>query len=109
MLLACVQQVDDLKNFCIVNTFDYISVSVGNEMICNDFNCPLLLLSSNVYFVRPSAVISAVSVVHECSMSCTFKEITSSRVVERETVQCYQTVFEHNWNNNICIVYCMPL
>ena len=69
------------------------SISPESELICNDFDYPLLLLSSNVYFIRPGA---AVSVVHECSRSCTFKEVSSSRVVERENVQCHQTVFEHD-------------
>ena len=84
-----------MKNFCLVNTFYYLSVSPESELICNDSDCPLLLLSSNVYLIRPGAIVNAVSVVHECGRSCTFKEISSSRVVERENVQCHQTVFEY--------------
>jgi hypothetical protein len=102
---------DDSKKFCIVNLFDDLSVSAGRELICNDFDCPLLLLSTDVCLVRPCAIISVVSVVHECTPSCTFKEITTPRVIEREAIQCNQTVFEHDWSNMMyCLnVYCMPL
>ena len=92
-----------------MNTFDYLSMSPESELICNDFDCPFLLLSSDVYFITPHAIFTTVSVVHECSRSCT--EVLSSRIVERENVQCHQTVFEHDWCNNVyCLnVYCMPL
>ena len=78
-------------------------------MVCNHLDCPLLLLTREVFCISPSQVLNSVSILHECIDSCTFKRVRFSKRVEREDIQTTETEFIHDWNNDtFCLnVYCM--
>ena len=76
-------------------------VVAGAEMVCNDLDCPLMLLTKRLACVSPSQILCPVSVVHECTETCEFREVLSSRTVEREQIQAIKTEFFHDWNNDM--------
>ena len=63
------------KDLCIVNTLSiYIFVHAGADQLCNDFDCPLMLLTEDIEYVHPTSLVHSISIVHQCSSSCAFKE-----------------------------------
>ena len=78
-------------------------------MICNDLDCPLMLLIREVSCISPSQNLHSVSILHECTNSCILKQVSCSKRVECEDIQTTQTEFIHDWNNDtFCLnVYCM--
>ncbi len=75
---------------------------------CNEFDCPLFTLST-IFQCNPSDSIShSVSMLHECTASCTFKRGVTE-TIERENVQSSKLVFEHDFSNNLYSfnIYCM--
>lgn len=78
-------------------------------MVCNHLDCPLLLLTREVFCISPSQIFHSVFIMHECTDSCTFKQVCSSKRVEREDIQTTETEFIHDRNNDtFCLnVYCM--
>ena len=68
----------------------------------NEVDCPLLVLTKDIYFVSPFDLLSPVSIIHECSESCKFVYDDSFRMVERESVKVSnRCVFFHDWNNDM--------
>ena len=83
--------------------FHELTLSDGRAMV-NDYDCPLLDLSTTIFCTTGNNVQRPVSFVHECSATCLCKEAgTSRRSVEREIVEEDTLVFEHDWNNTM---YC---
>ena len=83
----------------------------GNE-ICNDFECPLLELSRNIYVVDPKAIMGPVSIIHSCTETCKVYQEQSTRHYEREVVTvsyAKSVVFKHDLRNrHYCInIYCI--
>ena len=107
MLTACVRSVACSKNFCIVNTFEY--VYAGTDLLYNDFDCPLLMLTKDIEYVDPTSLVRSISIVHQCSSSCVFKETVSRMLVEREAIESHRIIFEHDWSNDMFCLnnYCM--
>ena len=54
--------------YCVVQE---LKVEIG----ANTFGCPLVTLSNDFYAVHPDSVVTPISVVHECTNSCTFMSI----------------------------------
>ena len=98
------------QTLCIINHLEYMMC--GDSAILNDFDCPLLSLTKTLYFTSPNSLMRSVSIVHECSTSCTFqKSCSNGTTIERELVSNGSSlVYEHDWSNEIvCLnVYCMP-
>ena len=46
--------------------------------ITNEYDCPLLLMSHIIFTAKPSEILKAVSVVHECGETCRFVNKDSS-------------------------------
>lgn len=92
------------QRYCIVQELE--TVSVNGEPILNQFDCPLLTLSTDFYAVHPDSIITSISVIHECTTSCTFKQNSSSSRIERELISQNSLVYEHDWSHNI---YCLNL
>ena len=55
----------------MVRKFERILTTDGTALT-NEFDCPLLTLTSDVYCITPSLVCRPVSIVHECGTSCHF-------------------------------------
>ncbi len=103
--LACFKTVDG-RTFCILRGLQ----SPLGEDITNDIDCPLLSLSNVVFATRSSSVMKAVSVVHDCSDTCQFKNKEVPRNIERKPVSTSRTEFEHDFigNSMYCLnIYCM--
>ena len=94
--------------YCLVRLVEQLELPTGAPIL-NTFECPLLSLSSNIGMVSASNIRQAVSVVHECGTSCTFKNVIKTRNVEREQVDQQKLTFVHDYSNLMfCLnVYCM--
>eukprot|EP00731_Ephydatia_muelleri_P033470 Em0030g27a len=102
ILLATFKCTDGTAH-CLVQGFHELTLSDGREMV-NDYDCPLLDLSTTIFCTTGNNVQRPVSFVHECSATCLCKETgTSRRSVEREIVEEDTLVFEHDWKNTM---YC---
>ena len=55
--------------------------------------------------IPSSSVCTAVSVVHKCTTTCLFVEITASAVVEGCDTSVNRLVFAHDWTNTV-YMYC---
>jgi len=82
---------------CLIQLFEEMLGSF-DEAILNDVDCPLLTLTKTFLLVPPSALVSAVSICHQCSSSCTLKEQPNG-----------QLIFKHDWSNDLYAynTYCM--
>ena len=63
------------------------------EQMMNEFDCPLLSMTNVLYYIPSNTVSQAVSVVHECTNSCTFVKTSVSRNVEHEAVELSDIIF----------------
>lgn len=63
VLLACCAVVETGIAFCILQELQP-QKDIGGMPITSEFNCPLLLLTSNVYAIPTTSIISPVSVIH---------------------------------------------
>ena len=75
----------------------------------NDYECPLVSLTKNIFTVDCNQVKRAVSLVHDCTDTCTFEERDSSRRIERKLTNEKALHFKHDWCNMMyCLnVYCV--
>ena len=107
-MVACIKLLQPDRSICVVIPFE--AVLAGSEVIYNEVDCPLLVLTKDIYFLSPFDLLSPVSVIHECSESCKFVYDDPFRLVERESVKVSnRCVFFHDWNNDMfCLnVFCM--
>ena len=76
-----------ITSWVAVRPFNELTSGVEmNEPILDKFQCPHLDLSNIIYLYPVSLVLTPVSIVHSCSMSCTFKT-NRTRQIEHEEVQ----------------------
>ena len=82
-------------------------MDLNGEPLTNEYNCPLLSLTSRVFPLSCECVKKAVSIIHECN-TCTFVECRSSQRVEREDIEVDKLTFQHDWTNPFyCLnIYC---
>ena len=107
LLLACVAQ--DRQWYCVIRPLEMMT-ALGNP-ITNDFECPLLTLTDTVLLVPPHRVQTSVSIVHQCTDTCTFTDTGIRRRIEREEVhiRSCNLLYKHDWSNNLyCLnIFCM--
>ena len=105
-ILACFKCLKTEKDMRIINPFDRLIV--GDEAV-HDLDCPLLMLTQNLSFISPSAIQRPISIVHECSETCTFHQSPTFTTIECEAVDTNKIVLKHDWNNDVFChnVYCM--
>ena len=92
---------------CLVQGFHELTLPDGQPLV-NEYDCPLMDLSTTIFCTAGNNIQRPVSFVHQCSGTCLFKETGASiRNVEREIVQD-TLIFKHDWNNTMyCYnVYC---
>lgn len=105
ILCAVVQVPSNQQRFCLIRQFEKTGVA-------NEFECPLLILSSTIISVPVDDICSPASIVHECAPSCKIvDEKTLKKTVERENIQqlCDNCSFVHDYSNSLyCFnVFCM--
>lgn len=107
LLLACFKEHAYGVSYAIVQLLQFMD-NLG-EIIINEFDCPLLMLSSLVYCVLASHVDHSISVVHECTDSCKYVTGQGAKTIEHENVTISQLSYKHDYSNNMyCFnVYCM--
>ena len=100
-VVACVQTSAGNK-YCFVRPLELLSVS-------NEYNCPLLLRAYTIKLIRVMCVASAVSIMHECTSTCTFSDQLQPQTIERESVVHNSLTFEHDFTNDMFSlnVYCL--
>ena len=100
MLIAC--YTSEGARYCLVQLLEAMD-SFGTT-IQNEFECPLYTLI-NVFRSVPSKCIQhSVSVIHECTQSCTFKQGNIHSNIERETVVVRKLHFEHDYTNTLFFI-----
>ena len=87
----------DSSNFCVVQQLH--QVECGGRSITNEQNCPLLELATHSHLIVASAILSLVSVVHECGSDCILEMATSAIKLEREVVDTPRLQYKHNYDN----------
>ena len=96
-------------SFCVIQQL--FQVECGGRPITNEQNCPLLELGCHSHLIVASAILSAVSVVHECSSDCVLEMATSTVTLEREMVDTHRLQYKHNYmydNRFFCLnIYCI--
>ncbi|KAL5503163.1 hypothetical protein EMCRGX_G010071 [Ephydatia muelleri] len=86
----------------------FMSSSYLTDMqpLVNEYDCPLLDLSTTIFCTAGNNIQRPVSFVHQCSGTCLFKETGASiRNVERDIVQEDTLIFKHVWNNTIGLLH----
>ncbi|KAL5479833.1 hypothetical protein EMCRGX_G023422 [Ephydatia muelleri] len=67
-LTSC--QLETGESFCVLQGYD--EFVVNSEPVLNEYECPLLAITKRIFSADCSQIKQAVSIVHECSDSCTF-------------------------------------
>eukprot|EP00731_Ephydatia_muelleri_P013165 Em0007g475a len=67
-LTSC--QLETGESFCVLQGCD--EFVVNSEPVLNEYECPLLAITKSIFSADCSQIKQAVSIVHECSDSCTF-------------------------------------
>ena len=75
---------------CLIQGFQF--VSINDEILLNNFECPMLQLSKTIFTTPGSNVKRAVSIVHECTDSCSMQEVAT---IQRENISCNKLEFNH--------------
>ena len=74
--MACLNIPDLTLDCCIVQKLDPVTSSPGTP-IMTECDCPMFLMSSELYIVNSKSVTQSVSFVHVCSTSCHMNFISS--------------------------------
>ena len=109
VLAACFRVDGENKrsSYCLVQLYEPMD-SYG-ILVTNEFDCPLLSLTTLFRCIPSHSIMQTVSIIHECTPSCVFKHTNTSTQVERETVVSQKLLFVHDYSNNMFSfnVYCM--
>ena len=111
LLLVCCKN-ENGNSLCIVRGLKFLFSQEG-DLVTNEFDCPSLMLTRTVFVTKPSTVLKAVSVIHECGArgSCKFAMRQCQRTIEREQLYLSSRVeYEHDYCTNRMYylnVYCM--
>ena len=107
--LSCCVTTTNGVTYAYVHCLELVTDGAGT-IITNDRDCPLLTCMNYVTAINPNTIISAVSIVHECTRDCKYKAGKSS-TIEREAVDLSTGLtLEHNYTTNtfFCLnIYCM--
>ena len=104
-LLGCLLSDDQsttCASICLVHCYE--RVEAGGLSILNDRDCPLLFQLQLIAAIPSTAVTGAVSIIHECSARCRYKQGRTAHKAEREEVPSDSLVYEHDFNST---EYCL--
>ena len=104
VILCCIES----NSRCYVIVRHLEPLMAGTEPICNDFDCPLYSLTSILRSIPSAAIIRPVSVVHQCTSTCSLQNKDVSMTLERQVASQKTLCFSHDWRNTLyCYnVYC---
>ena len=72
-------------------------LSLKGDPVKNETDSPLMILTDTVFTAKSSAVLKAVSILHECGSSCKFSIQSCSTIVEQEERLSSKPHFQHDW------------
>lgn len=99
LLLVCVETSSGSK-LCLVRGLESLTLPSGTP-IYNELECPLLMLTHTIFTAKSSAILNAVSVIHECDNLCKFTMKQWPRTIEREQLCLSSRLeYEHNYTGN---------
>ena len=110
LLVGCFRDGD--ASYCLVRPLQ--QMDLHGTAITNEYECPILTLTDLVYCIPSNSIYHSVSVIHECSHTCTFNNTSlASRRMEHENVHLSrsQLLYNHDLSNKLyCYnIYCMSL
>ena len=97
VLAACFEVHGQDYSCSIVQLFEPMD-SFGTPL-SNDYDCPLLSLSSLFRCVFSTFIMQSVSIMHECTPTCVVKQVNSAMQVERHSIISPKYVFVHDFCN----------
>ena len=102
ILAACFNARAELseRSFRVIQRLEYMNYH--RVQVCNDYDCPLLSLTTVFHCVPSHCISHSVSAVHVCSSTCTFRTIESTIIFEREHVRSQKLVFVHDISKFLC-------
>jgi hypothetical protein len=104
VILCCIES----NSRCYVIVRHLEPLMAGTEPVCNDFDCPLYSLTSILRSIPSAAIIWPVSVVHQCTSTCSLQNKNASMTLEWQVASQKTLCFSHDWSNTFyCYnVYC---
>ena len=70
-VLLCCAKMGNGHKLCILRGLQMV-LSLEGDPVKNETDCPLMISTDTVFTVKSSAVLKAVSILHECGSSCKF-------------------------------------
>lgn len=107
VLAACFKVREGGSSYCIIQLFEPMD-NFGTPLT-NEYDCPLLSLTGLFRCVSSYSVVQTVSIIHECTSTCTIKHVATTSQVERLSIESQKDVFVHDYTNNLFSlnIYCM--
>ena len=111
-LKLCIQTAEK-SNYFVVQHFHQASPNTyeaTNTAALNDRGCPILFLSSIFRCMLSKAIISPVSIVHECDSTCSLQIRQKRTLIEREQLEVNRLSIVHDYKNNTMFllnIYCL--
>ena len=105
ILLSCFQS--NSTRYCIVQHMDREMAS--GQPCLNEFDCPLLTLTTVLRVLSPTVIVRAVSVIHQCTSTCVVDFMRIATRTERQGITENTLRLKHDWSNTMyCYnVYCI--
>ena len=85
--------------YCCVKGFD--TFEIKTKLVCNEWDCPLLQARDTIEVIYSNQVLYAVSVVHQCTHTCTFQTSSVGKIIEREEIVRSSLHYKHDEKNNM--------
>ena len=107
LLLACCKNSDGNK-LCLIRGLEFLSSPQGDP-ITNECDCPLLMMTHIIFTTKSSAIVNAVSIIHECGDTCKFVTKQWPKNIEREKLYLSSQIeYEHDFGNSMYYlnIYC---
>lgn len=70
------------------------------DIVTNDYDCPMLKASEDMYIANSEDILTDISVIHQCTKKCIFIQLSATSIVEREAIQKSNLVFKHDFTNH---------
>ena len=99
ILVSCFES--NSTRYCVVQHMDREMAS--GQPSHNEFDCPLLTLTKVLRVLSSTAIVRAISVVHQCTSTCVVDSVHIATRMERRGVTENTLRLKHDWSNTM---YC---
>ena len=93
VLLTCGRLISTNEDVCVIRELEQQTTTEGGLPLLTEFDCPILLLTSNLYIVPLYTIHAPVSVVHVCSDSFQFNYSNILFMYTIFLIICFVTTF----------------